>query len=156
MYLYLFLSLSLFLYLYPLVFFRREQVGSENGSIREDGSIKLFAGRRREKIAPINRKLHPREERGGDVDNFSVEYWKLREKKKEEGETVENAILLGLALSGDKETGLDQEISPGFTRSPLSGDWIVIAKENISFRNLSFQYLLANMYTLSASSPKIF
>ena len=74
MYLYLFLSLSLFLYLYPLVFFRREQVGSENGSIREDGSIKLFAGRRREKIAPINRKLHPREERGGDVDNFSVEY----------------------------------------------------------------------------------
>ena len=42
------------------------QAGSKNGgrggSIRGDSSIKLFAGRRREKIAPINRKPHHTEE----------------------------------------------------------------------------------------------
>ena len=46
----------------------------EASSIRRDGSIKVFAGRRREKIAPINRKLHLREERGGhfllNIDNW--------------------------------------------------------------------------------------
>ena len=90
--------------MYFLMLLQEEgQAGSKNGgrggSIRGDGSIKLFAGRRREKIAPINRKLHPREEGGGRemliTFLLNIDNWKKRQ------ETVENAIPWDSLLSGD-------------------------------------------------------
>ena len=94
---------------------------------------------------------------GRGVDNFSVEYLQLEEEKRQEGETVENAIPWDSPLSGDKETGLDQAIPLALPAHPCWQGTGWLLPRNTFLSDVSFQSLqqLANTHTHSAKCTRM-